>query len=312
MTAPDPIRTASYIIYQTGSNIYSINGITRTVDYSNTNNDAYPVIQGSINNLWSTTGPTKGYGGLIHIKAGQYNLSSGLIIPGDWNQPHYVIEGEGQDQTILKNLSKKDAITVYTEQSIIKNLTINGSTRSGNGLRCDSDWSLNYGGGHGGLNIFYNLGIHNNHNGVYYKYEPNHNILLDCMITNNRNHGIYLQGGIYNNENYNPNLETIAQCYISGNGGNGISIDSGNTNTITNCEITSNKGWGIYIGDAQYVITNPAISSNGLGAIYGTDWCVRTVIFGQNIQGTVNFALGCCTVGPGENNCIGYNKWYKV
>ncbi len=305
------INSASYIIYNDDINVNAVNGTTGNIDYSNTNNDASSVIQNVINSFLK---PTTKNGGLIHIKAGKYNLLSGLTVPGDWNKPHYTIEGEGQDLTIFYNKSIDDAITVYSEGTLLQNFTIDGSANpnSGNGLTCKSDWAFQYGGGgHGGFCRMFNLGIHNNNNGIYYKYMPDHNYTLNCTITNNRNHGILFENGTYNNNVYSPNLETIECCYISGNGNDGIHIESGNTNSIFNCEITNNNGYGIFLGDITYVISNIVCHSNILGGIYGNNLSGRAIIFGSNIQ-SVNLYRGYCVVSPPNVNCNGNSKWYKV
>ncbi len=292
--APYTATTASYIIYNDSGTIKAVNGITRNVDYQGT--DASAVIQNVIN---------KG-GGLIHIKAGRYNLSKGLVVPTNYESSHYVIQGEGQDQTILNNISINDALTLITIESTVKDLTINGSSNSGNGIRCSMDLGGTYEGG--GFNTLYNLGIHNNNNGVYLIYEPDFNHLLNCTITNNRGHGIYLDASTAPS---GVSVTTVEHCYISGNGGDGVRIGGGNTNNITNCEITSNGGYGIYFNDEQTVITNPTISGNIKGAIYGEGGRLRTIVIGSNIQGTVNLGTyGYCTVPVGGSDCTGHNKWF--
>lgn len=299
LSIPGSLSTATYIIYTDGTTIYAVNGTTKNIDYQGTN--ASTVIQNAITNSNRGQG-----GGLIHIKAGQYNLSSGLVCPTNYGSSHYVIQGEGQDQTILNNLSTNDALTLITIESTVKDLTIVGSSNSGNGIRCTMDFNGAYEGG--GFNTLYNLGIHNNNNGIYLVYEPDFDHILNCTITNNRGHGIYLNA---NGAASGVSVTTIEHCYISGNGGNGVVIGGGNTNNITNCEITRNGGYGIYVGDEQTVITNPIISSNAKGAIYSDRPTLRTIIFGQNIQGSVNLGTyGYCTVPVGGTNCTGYNKWF--
>ncbi len=162
--------TASYVIYISGATINAVNGMTGNIDYSGT--DFYTVLQNVINVLPSyiaidANGFTAVGGGLIHLKSGQYTLvNHGLTLNGGNNpnlQKKFIFEGEGAS-TVIYNTSTEDAISMYANSSIIKDMQIIGNTpNSGNGI---SIYSSVAGTGGSFRNELSNLTLYQNNIGI--------------------------------------------------------------------------------------------------------------------------------------------------
>lgn len=89
---PDYVVEPSYIVFQRDGVVYAKNGLTGEIEFRGT--DASQVIQKAIDALGED-------GGMVHIKAGTYNLASTVVV-----KPNVWLTGEGT------------ATTLYTESDI--------------------------------------------------------------------------------------------------------------------------------------------------------------------------------------------------
>jgi len=82
MQLKSPVEEASYIVFTDGSKYYAKNGSTGMIEYSDV--DATKVIQYAIDKVNARGG------GLVHLKAGRYKLSSSIVMKAG-----VILQGEG-------------------------------------------------------------------------------------------------------------------------------------------------------------------------------------------------------------------------
>ncbi len=227
--------TASYIIYQSGGTIYAKNGSTGAIDYSDT--DAATVIQNAIDAL------TNGQG-LIFIKAGTYNITTGLIC-------HYPITiiGEGKGATNLRITSAIDFLTIDFESAAnfgddqglsLKDLYIDGRGIGRYGIVFDGGFDTNYAQNHVNGCYFENISVVSFTDYGIYENSSFGNTYVSCKIMNNGTSSA-TKGGII----IFSYLNTFIGCRFDSNG-TGIIARGGNQNSFYNCAIEGNQYHGVY------------------------------------------------------------------
>jgi len=204
-----PEQAASYIIFKEGTIIYAKSGDTGQIDFSGEN--ASEVIQAAIDALTD--------GGVIFIKSGDYSITNAI----DVKENIYII-GEGTRATVLLQAYNGTVLkSDFVGRIIIKNLRILGDKttyKSGsgidiqsffclienveitnfyeNGIRLHSDIPGNY----ANNGLITHCRITSCNRGVFFDTRASDNFLINNIIRNNTDAGVYLNAGgnmIYDN-----------------------------------------------------------------------------------------------------------------
>jgi len=129
MKLKNPVEEASYIVFTDGSKYYAKNGSTGMIEYSGT--DASSVIQYAIDKTNASGG------GIVHLRAGRYNLSSSIVMKSG-----VILQGEGWNR---QNLEPNPPETGATIGGTVLNATgvdaITGNNIDAGGIR---DLAIDY------------------------------------------------------------------------------------------------------------------------------------------------------------------------
>ena len=226
----------SLIVFYIFSNLPVATSITTTVDifYVGENElGNYSSIQDAIDNASE--------GDIIIVSNGIYKEN--IIV----NKPIQLI-GEDKEHTIINGSIKDSVITLIYDHITVTGFTIqySGSNFPDAGINVTSDYN----------NISGNI-LKNNFYGMTL-FSSSNNIILENIISNNAQCGIYLSGSTYNTINGNT---------IKYHSYNGIGMyDSSNSNTVINNILTNNNYCGINIAISSCNIINEnTITDNNIG-----------------------------------------------
>lgn len=171
----------------------------------------YTTIQGAVDNAFGFD--------TINVVAGTYNENV-IITTSD-----LTLQGAGIGQSIVNSLDGiNSAFVVNNANSVV----IDGFTVSNANM-----------GNNAGIRFFQSLNSHvrnsevkNNYMGIHLE-GSYYNVIMNCQVNNNQNHGVYLSSNSYQNN--------LLNNIVSDNLESGIRIDSSNSNVIMWNNITNNK-----------------------------------------------------------------------
>lgn len=266
------IQPFSYVIYKDGPTIKAVNGTTDIVDYNGT--DAATVINNAISSLKN--------GGKILIKEGMYNISNSIILKGG-----ITIEGMGFATTLmLADNANVDVIYLAPNANnrtlyiTLKDFRINGNKTNnltaGNGIHVNSIFKC----------LFENIRVINcRERGIFLTSSAGNkdnleNLLINCYVSSCEKHGVQLSWtqdtvlfqiySEYNTQNgiaLYSSSNTLIRTHCYNNALNGLLLDQGDDNYITNCRFEYNQMHGLYIKtNRNKVIGCRSLSNSKLNA----------------------------------------------
>lgn len=260
----------TYLVFQDGATTHAKSGSTGLIEFSSTTDDE-SVIQYALDNI--------GTGGIVHVKAGTYNLDDSL----DITLANTVLQGDGIGSTIFV---LDDAINLeLIEINNIRNITILDLTLDGNSPNQSTNNADGISSFRGEHLQFHSLEIKNVYDTGIELNDAEDILITNCVIrdfpsTAGANHGI-------------ASLNTadsiiVNGCRIENLAGWGIATNdfAGNSNKtiITNNIIRNMAFEGINVaGGYHHIISNNVVSTTGDACITMTRASGGTII-GNSVE----------------------------
>jgi hypothetical protein len=117
---------------------------------------------------------------------------------------------------------------------------------------------------------------------------------INCKFRDAASHGVWQQSDIW----------TLDGCSLTGNGGDGLQNNNdGTENSIVNCLVDGNIGNGLSVGQGNATIVGCTITNNAIGIVYTNNGGDRSTVSNNTIEGNSSDGIRYLN-GTVQNNCV--------